>query len=58
MYLCAFIRPRSTLTAMRTGTASQIMATRKKNEYRMLPVVSAMTPTTRGPTKELDYPLP
>ena len=30
------------------------MVARKKNEKRMLPVVSAMTPTTRGPKNELD----
>jgi hypothetical protein len=30
------------------------MNTRKKKEYRMLPVASAMSPTMSGPKNELD----
>jgi hypothetical protein len=39
---------------MSTGTADQIMNTKKKKEYRMLPVASAMSPTMSGPKNELD----
>jgi hypothetical protein len=39
---------------MSTGTADQIMNTRKKKEYRILPVASAMSPTMSGPKNELD----
>lgn len=54
-YSCASFLPRSISTLMSTGTASHTMNTRKKNEYRMLPVTSEMTPTTSGPMNELDY---
>ena len=39
---------------MSTGTADQIINTKKKNEYRMFPVASAMSPTMSGPKNELD----
>lgn len=36
------------------GIASQIITTRKKKAYRILPVMSAIKPTIKGPKKELD----
>jgi hypothetical protein len=46
--------PRRTLTRSRTGTGRASITSRKTNPRRMLPVISAMTPTTAGPMKDAD----
>src|SRR6266851_3874162 len=50
----ASARPRSTSTPASTGSATQSMATRNRNAYRMLPVKSATRPTMRGPMNDED----
>jgi hypothetical protein len=41
-------------TLSSTGTGISSIARRNKNPSRMLPVISAMTPTTNGPRNEAD----
>lgn len=47
-------RPRRTLTRSRTGTGKASITSRKTNPRRILPVISAITPTTAGPMKDAD----